>query len=97
MNNNKNKDTQLKLEREIWLFEQWLSGMAGQTGDTQERIRQAYKDCIIHRQLELAKLQTQDESPIDTDACTEQSETFVPEVSVCWQWHLGFLCYNRWQ
>lgn len=58
MNNNNNQEQIQKLEREIWLFEQWLSGLSGQTGDTQERIRHAYKECITSRKLELAKLQS---------------------------------------
>lgn len=83
MNNNKNKETQLKLEREIWLFEQWLSAMAGQTGDTQERIRQAYKECIVHRQLELAKLKELSDELTSSDTGSHSAETRVPEVSAC--------------
>jgi len=58
MNNNNNDEHIQKLEREIWLFEQWLSGLDGQLGDTQDRIRHAYKECITARKLELAKLQS---------------------------------------
>lgn len=55
--NNNNKDEQIhKLEREIWLFEQWLQSIDGQEGDTQSRIRHAYKECITSRKVELAKL-----------------------------------------
>jgi hypothetical protein len=55
--NNNNKDEQIhKLEREIWLFEQWLQSIDGQEGDTQSRIRHAYKECITSRRVELAKL-----------------------------------------
>ncbi|MGR6870885.1 hypothetical protein ACU6U9_00935 [Pseudomonas sp. HK3] len=55
--NNNNKNEQIhKLEREIWLFEQWLQSIDGQVGDTQARIRHAYKECITSRKLELAKL-----------------------------------------
>lgn len=55
--NNNNKDEQIhKLEREIWLFEQWLQSIDGQEGDTQTRIRHAYKECITSRKIELAKL-----------------------------------------
>lgn len=62
--NNNNKNEQIhKLEREIWLFEQWLQSIDGQIGETQTRIRHAYKECITSRKLELAKLQShQDES-----------------------------------
>jgi peptidoglycan hydrolase CwlO-like protein len=62
--NNNNKNEQIhKLEREIWLFEQWLQSIDGQVGETQTRIRHAYKECITSRKLELAKLQShQDES-----------------------------------
>ena len=60
--NNNNKDEQIhKLEREIWLFEQWLISIEGQEGDTQTRIRHAYKECITSRKLALAKLQADDE------------------------------------
>ena len=55
--NNNNKHEQIhKLEREIWLFEQWLQSIDGQEGDTQTRIRHAYKECITSRKIELAKL-----------------------------------------
>ena len=55
--NNNNKDEQIhKLEREIWLFEQWLQSIDGQEGDTQTRVRHAYKECITSRKIELAKL-----------------------------------------
>ncbi|MFT5592371.1 MAG: peptidoglycan hydrolase CwlO-like protein [Oceanicoccus sp.] len=57
--NNNNKNEQIhKLEREIWLFEQWLQSIDGQVGETQARIRHAYKECITSRKLELAKLQS---------------------------------------
>ncbi len=58
MNNNNNNEHIHKLEREIWLFEQWLQSMEGQPGETQERIRHAYKECITSRKLELARLQS---------------------------------------
>ena len=57
--NNKNKEQTSKLTREIWLFEQWLSSLDGQQGDTQERIRSAYRECIASRQAELLTLQGQ--------------------------------------
>jgi len=59
MNNNNNKEQTSKLTREIWLFEQWLSSLDGQQGDTQERIRSAYRDCIASRKAELSVLQGQ--------------------------------------
>jgi len=58
MKNNNNDEHIHKLEREIWLFEQWLNGIEGQEGETQERIRHAYKECITSRKLQLAKLQS---------------------------------------
>jgi len=58
MNNNNNQEHIQKLEREIWLFEQWLTSLEGQAGDTQDRIRHAYRECITSRKLELAKLQS---------------------------------------
>ncbi len=56
MNMNKNNNNALKdsLEREIWLFEQWLSSIEDQPGETQARIRKAYRECIIARKLKLA-------------------------------------------
>ncbi len=56
MNNNKNNTLKDSLEREIWLFEQWLSSIEGQPGDTQARIRKAYRECIMARKLKLAAL-----------------------------------------
>ena len=43
--NNNNKDEQIhKLEREIWLFEQWLTAIDEQDSDTQKRIKVAYQE-----------------------------------------------------
>ena len=64
--NNNNKNEQIhKLEREIWLFEQWLNSIDGQDGDTQARIRHAYKECIASRKLELVKLQAVHHHDVD--------------------------------
>lgn len=63
MNNNNNEEQIHKLEREIWLFEQWLASAEGQPGDTQDRIRHAYKECITTRRLKLAKLQSSQDVP----------------------------------
>lgn len=60
MNNN---DKISKLEREIWLFEQWSQDMQGQEGPTQQRILQAYQECIQVRRQELKALQ-QAEPPL---------------------------------
>ncbi len=57
--NNKNKEQSSKLTREIWLFEQWLSSLEGQPGETQERIRSAYRECIVSRKAELNSLTDQ--------------------------------------
>ena len=51
-----------KLQREIWLFEQWLQGadqvsLAPVEG-VQDKIRQAYRESIISRKLELAKFES---------------------------------------
>jgi hypothetical protein len=73
--NNNNKDEQIhKLEREIWLFEQWLQSIDGQEGDTQSRIRHAYKECITSRRVELAKLlSTQDDTMLgNTNTSSQQ-------------------------
>ncbi len=56
MKNNNNKELQTKLGREIWLFEQWLCSIEGQVGETQERIRSAYRECISIRQHQLDEL-----------------------------------------
>ncbi len=55
-NNNKNEHVS-KLTREIWLFEQWLSSIEGQPGETQQRIRKAYEECISTRKAQLFELQ----------------------------------------
>ncbi len=55
----KNQELTQKLEREIWLFEQWLTSLDGQQGETQERIREAYEDCIQTRRKQLNELQNQ--------------------------------------
>lgn len=55
----KNQELTQKLEREIWLFEQWLSSLDGQQGETQVRIREAYEDCIRTRRKQLTELQNQ--------------------------------------
>ena len=56
MNNNKNKELVDKLEREIWLFQQWLSAMDSELNETQQRIQTAYQECIIAREKELNQL-----------------------------------------
>ncbi len=56
-NNNKHEDVS-KLTREIWLFEQWLKSIEGQSGETQQRIRKAYEECIAARKAELKALQS---------------------------------------
>lgn len=53
---NKNNELISKLEREIWLFEQWLAGIAGETDDTHARIRDAYQECIRVRKAQLQAL-----------------------------------------
>ena len=57
MNNN---DKISKLEREIWLFQQWSQDMQGQEGATQQRILKAYQECIEARQQELDALQNEE-------------------------------------
>jgi len=54
--NNKNNKADLKstLTREIWLFEQWLASIENKPGITQQRIRSAYRECIVNRKAELA-------------------------------------------
>jgi hypothetical protein len=55
-----NQELTDKLEREIWLFEQWLTSLAGQDGETQRRIRAAYEECINVRQQQLRELKSAD-------------------------------------
>jgi hypothetical protein len=59
MDNNNNKDLISKLEREIWLFEQWLTAIDNQDGDTQKRIKVAYQECIVARKAKLDELESQ--------------------------------------
>lgn len=61
MENNKNKELINKLEREIWLFQQWLNAIDDQQNDTQQRIQAAYQECITARQQQLDTLYLQDE------------------------------------
>jgi len=56
MDNNNNKDVRRKLEREIWLFEQWLNALDDLTSETQLRIKQAYEECIASRRAKLDRL-----------------------------------------
>jgi len=58
-NNNNNKDLIAKLEREIWLFEQWLTAIDEQDSDTQRRIKVAYQECIVSRKAKLDELESQ--------------------------------------
>lgn len=53
---NKNNELISKLEREIWLFEQWLAGIRGETDETHQRIREAYVECIRVRRAQLMQL-----------------------------------------
>lgn len=59
MDNNNNKDLIAKLEREIWLFEQWLTAIDEQDSDTQKRIKVAYQECIVSRKAKLDELESQ--------------------------------------
>jgi predicted RNase H-like nuclease (RuvC/YqgF family) len=56
MDNNNNSEQIQKLEREIWLFQQWLKAVEGQEGETHKRIRTAYLECIESREAQLAIL-----------------------------------------
>ena len=66
MNNKNNNELESKLTREIWLFEQWLASIEGQPGDTQERIRIAYRECIEARKSELEGIQLERQDNIPT-------------------------------
>jgi hypothetical protein len=59
MDNNNNKELIAKLEREIWLFEQWLAAIDGQVAGTQKRIKVAYQECIASRQAKVFELASQ--------------------------------------
>jgi len=60
-NNNNNKNAELigKLNREIWLFEQWLTAVDDQAGETQKRIKVAYQECIASRKAKVFELESQ--------------------------------------
>jgi len=59
MNNNNNNEQIDKLEREIWLFQQWLKAIDDQQDETQTRIQRAYKECIDARMAKLAELESE--------------------------------------
>lgn len=59
MNNNNNNEQIHKLEREIWLFQQWLKAIDDQQDETQNRIQLAYKECIDARLEKLAELESE--------------------------------------
>lgn len=59
MNNNNNNELIDKLEREIWLFQQWLKSIDDQQDETQVRIQRAYKECIDVRMEKLAQLESE--------------------------------------
>jgi hypothetical protein len=59
MNNNNNNEQIDKLEREIWLFQQWLKAIDDQQDETQNRIQHAYKECIDARLEKLAELESE--------------------------------------
>ena len=54
-----NEELTSKLEREIWLFEQWLTSIEGQQGETHARIRAAYEECIAIRRAQLNEIEHQ--------------------------------------
>jgi len=59
MNNNNNNEQIDKLEREIWLFQQWLKAIDDQQDETQTRIQRAYKECIDARMAKLSELESE--------------------------------------
>ena len=59
MNNNNNNELIDKLEREIWLFQQWLKAIDDQQDETQARIQRAYKECIDVRMEKLVELESE--------------------------------------
>jgi hypothetical protein len=56
---NNNKEQIAKLEREVWLFEQWLAAIDGQAAGTQKLIKVAYQECIASRKAMVAELTSQ--------------------------------------
>jgi hypothetical protein len=56
---NNNKELIEKLEREVWLFQQWEAAIDEPAGETQMRIKVAYQECIASRQVRIAELQSQ--------------------------------------
>ncbi len=69
MNNKNNSELKNKLGREIWLFEQWLNSIEGQVGETQDRIRSAYQECIQSRQRQLDELLNDDIPMLTEKTC----------------------------
>ena len=63
---NQKEELTQKLEREIWLFEQWLASIEGEEGETHKRIRLAYQECIATRRAKLAELGGADSSLIES-------------------------------
>ncbi|MFT6154946.1 MAG: hypothetical protein ACJAYK_003065 [Crocinitomicaceae bacterium] len=51
-----------KLEREVWLFEQWEAAIVEPVGETQMRIKVAYQECIVSRQTKIVELQSQEKN-----------------------------------
>ena len=62
-----------RLEREIWLFQQWLQSVSDEQGETAQRIADAYQQCIDLRKRELRKLLGEDVSdePVNRSITTE--------------------------
>ena len=63
-----------RLQREIWLFQQWLQSVSDEKGETAQRIAQAYQQCIDLRRRELSKLlgmASNDEPPSSRSITTE--------------------------
>jgi UDP-3-O-acyl-N-acetylglucosamine deacetylase len=59
---NNNKELFAKLEREVWLFEQWEAAIIEPAGETQMRIKVAYQECIVSRQAKIVELQSQEKN-----------------------------------
>ena len=68
-----NEELTSKLEREIWLFEQWLTSIEGQQGETHARIRAAYEECIDIRRTQLAQIELSKNEHITSELLTESA------------------------
>jgi hypothetical protein len=74
---NNNKELIEKLEREVWLFQQWEAAIDEPAGGTQMRIKVAYQECIASRQVKIAELQSQKNTRSTTPTSNSKSKAVI--------------------